>query len=181
MSLINAVDKSAKQHAALFKFATDFVKRGGDPELTFNLSGRLYKSSSGWILLTVPNALVRGVFEAMTEPGIELPPSGDDNTLNAHISVMRPEELEAIGGPDKVTERGKQFTYTLGRIYSVEPKTWAEMQKVWYIKVHSPALQQLRRSYGLTSLPNEGKFDFHITTAVLRKNVLGRNARAKSS
>lgn len=179
MSLITVTDDPPFGAALLFKLAADFAKTGGEPELVYNLSGRLYLSNSGWLLLTVPNALVRGTFSAMTEPGIELPPSGDDGVLNAHISIMKPEEIASIGGPDKITERGKQFTYTLGRIYSVEPETWSEMRKVWYVKVHSPALQELRRSYGLTSLPNEGKYDFHITVAALRKKVLGRNDTGK--
>jgi hypothetical protein len=47
------------------------------------------------------------------------------------------------------------------------------------LRVHSPELQELRRSYGLSSLPNDGKFDFHITVAIRRKNVLGRNTVSK--
>lgn len=180
MSLITVTNSPPPGVSILFKLAADFAKTGGVPEITYNLSGRLYLSSSGWILLTVPNALVRGAFSAMTEPGVELPPSGPDGVLNAHISVMRPEEVESLGGSDKITERGKQFTYTLGRIYTVEPETWSDMRKVWYIKVHSPALQELRRSYGLSSLPNEGKYDFHITIAALRKKVLGRNDTSKA-
>lgn len=154
-------------------------KSAGDAAPAYNLTGTLYRSGSGWILLQVPNALVRGVFAAMNEPGAELPPSGDDGRLNAHISVFRAEELDAIGGADAITERGKQFKYSIGRLMSVEPATWSEMGRVWFLKVHSPELQALRRSYGLSSLPNDGKYDFHVTVAVRRKGVLGRNASRK--
>jgi hypothetical protein len=44
------------------------------PELSYSLRGRLYASSSGWLLLSVPNALARGAFDALNEPGVELPP-----------------------------------------------------------------------------------------------------------
>lgn len=154
-------------------------KTAGDATPAYNLTGTLYLSGSGWILLQVPNALVRGVYAAMHEPGAELPPSGDDGRLNAHVSVFRKEELDAIGGGEKVTERGKQFKYSIGRLMSVVPETWSEMNRVWFLTVHSPELQALRRSYGLSSLPNDGKYDFHITVAARRKGVLGRNDSRK--
>lgn len=169
------------QQASWTKIGQDAVKR---PSPAYTLSGRLYMSRSGWILLSVPNDLVRGVFSAMDEPGIELPPQdsyADKMKLNAHISVMRPEELEEIGGAEKVSERGKTFKYTLGRLVSTNPSGWAHMSKVWFLNVHSPELQELRKSYGMTPRPNENKFDFHITVAVRRKGVLGRNEKSKAA
>ena len=52
----------------------------------YPLSGRLYRSKTGWLLLSVPNALVRGVYDAMTAPGAELPTTaamdvGDNSDL----------------------------------------------------------------------------------------------------
>jgi hypothetical protein len=181
MSLLKVTDKPPVWAAIAFRAGEALVKTAGDAKLVYNLSGAVYLSSSGWLLMGVPNALVRGVFSAMKEPGIELPPSGDDGQLNAHVSVMRPEEIEMIGGPSKITERGKSYQYALGRMYEVEPDGWSEMSKVWFIRVHSPELQELRRSYGLSSLPNDGKYDFHITCAVRRKKVLGRNDTAKGN
>jgi hypothetical protein len=74
----------------------------------YNMSGRLYLAKSGWLLLSVPNAFVRGVFDALTAPGAELPTTGlmnvpnvDGDVLNAHISVMTPDEVESIGA-DKI-------------------------------------------------------------------------------
>lgn len=161
----------------LFAVGGWMVKAGaGAP--AYNLSGLLYLSPSGYLLLSVPNALVRGVFAALHEPGAELPPSGSRG-LNAHVTVMRPEELELLGGPDAVTERGKQFRYTLGRFVELEPEGWPEMSKAYLLKVHSPELQQLRRSYGLSGLPHEGRHEFGVICAVKRKGVLGRNAVGK--
>jgi hypothetical protein len=177
--LLSPTNKPPLWAAVAFSMGEALVKAAGDPTISYNLAGKLYLSSKGWILLGVPNALVRGVFAAMKEPGIELPPPGAAGQLEAHVSVMRPEEIDKIGGPDKVTERGKDFTYTLGRVYSVEPDGWPDVAKVWYVKVHSPELQELRRSYGLSGLPNEGKHDFHITCAVRKRGVLSRSATAK--
>ena len=182
MSLLSVDDRPPvidRLHYRAGEIIGTFFKEAADATPAYNLAGTLYLSPSGYVLLQVPNALVRGTFAAMHEAGAELPPSGPDGKMNAHITVFHPEDLEAIGGPDKVTERGKQFRYSIGRLMEVEPDGWADMAKVWFLKVHSPELQALRRSYGLSSLPKDGKYDFHITVAVRRKKVLGRNDSRK--
>jgi hypothetical protein len=156
------------------------VKDGAASTSGYSLAGRLVASKSGRLLLEVPNALVRGVFDALHEPGAELP-TKSDGQLNAHILVMDKDELAKLGGPEKITERGHYFRYTLGSIYSVKPDGWPEMSKVWFLKVRSPELQKLRRTYGLSSLPNEGKHDFHIIVAVRRTNVLHENEVSKAA
>jgi hypothetical protein len=150
-----------------------------DPEPAYALAGPLYLSASGWVIVGVPNALVRGVFDAIVEPGVELPPPGPDGRLNAHVSVMSPDDVKLIGGPDRVTERGHQFRYTLGRLVSFEPTGWSGTSRVWALTVHSPDLQALRRSYGLSGLPRNGEGMFHVTVARRREKVLGRNETGK--
>lgn len=148
------------------------------------LAGRLYVSKSGWLLLSVPNALVRGVFDAMTAPGAELPLAGALNVpevkpdlLNAHISVMTAEEVEQIG-KDKINERGHNFHYALGPVKEITPKNIDGISRVWAIQVASPELAALRKSYGLTPLPR-GDHQFHITVAVRRTGVLRHNDVSK--
>lgn len=143
------------------------------PRPSYSLSGTLFAAQSGWIMLNVPNALVRGFFAAMDEPGVELPTR--DDRLNAHISVMRPEDVKRIGGVEKVTERGKRFRYRPVDFVSVVPVGWDDVSRVWFLVVKSPELQELRRTYGLTPLPNDNKFEFHITVAVRRRKVLYAN------
>ena len=91
------------------KLAADTVK-------SYSLTGELYLSKSGWLLLHVPNDVGRGAFKAINEHGVELPAGPDGEPYNAHVSVMRPEELEQIGGAARVTERGKEFSYSLGHL-----------------------------------------------------------------
>lgn len=179
MSVLGVTDRPPVWAAVCFQMGNELVKSAGEPEIAYNLAGRLQLSSTGFLVLSVPNAFVRGAFAAMAEPGVELPPPGPDGNLNAHVTVMQPDEVTLAGGADAISERGKQFHYTLGRVYSVEPDGWPEMAKVWFVRVHSPELAALRRSYGLSSLPGDGKHDFHITFAVRRRGVLGRNATAK--
>ena len=162
----------------IFGVGAEAVKQA-DSQVEYNLAGTLYLSSSGYLLLSVPNALLHGVFSAMHEPGIELPPPGPGGQLNAHITVCLPDELTLIGGSNKITERGKQFHYTLGRLYSMEPDGYPDVARVYGLRVHSPELQALRRSYGLSGLPRDGEGSFHVTCAIRRKGVLGRNEVAK--
>jgi hypothetical protein len=156
------------------------IKAAGAPELSYGLAGKLYASKSGWLLLQAPNDIGRAAFKALNEPGISLPTSGDAETYNAHISVMRPEELQQIGGIDKITERGKDFHYTLGPVKTVVPGTWDGVSRVWFIEVQSPELKALRRTYGLSSLPND-TYEFHITFAVRKVGVLRSNPTSKAA
>ncbi len=94
---------------------------------------------------------------------------------------MRPEEIGGIGGVDKITERGHHFGYTLGPVQEVEPEGWDGVSKVWFIRVKSTELQNLRKSYGLSPLPNDNKFDFHITIAKKRKKILQHNNVSKAA
>ena len=157
------------------------AKQAADPRPAYDMTGCLFVSPDGWLLLSVPNALVRGVFSAIDQPGVELPPWNGTRQLVAHISVMRPEELAGIGGADKVTERGKRFSYRIGGLVTVKPDGWKEVETAWLLQITSPQLQALRRSYGLSSLPNDGKYAFHVTVAIRRRGVLGRNEKAKKS
>lgn len=157
-------------------------KEAADATPVYNMVGTLYLSAaSNYLMLSVPNALVHGAFAAMHEPGLELPPPGPGGRMEAHITVMRPEELESLGGAARVTERGKQFRYSIGRLKTVVPTSWDDVSRVFYLTVHSPELLALRRSYGLSALPNNGKHEFHITVGVVRRGVLASGPAAKKS
>ena len=159
------------------------VKEAAEHAPSYGMAGVLYVSrSTGYLLLSVPNALMHGAFAALAEPGVELPPGPPGGAPSAHITVMSKEEVDAVGGPDKITERGRQFHYRIGGLTTLDnPEGWAAVARVWSIVCHAPELQALRRSYGLSSLPHGGEGVFHITVAVRRKAVLGRNTTAKGA
>lgn len=160
------------------------IKSAKTAAAEYHLSGRLYLAKSGWLLLAVPNALVRGVFDALSPAGVELPlagamnvPNVEKDILNAHISVMTAAEVAAIGA-DKINERGHTFRYSLGPVRELSPRNIDGISKVWAIQVASPELAALRKSYGLSPLMNDDH-PFHITVAVRRKNVLRDNSVGK--
>ena len=152
--------------------AFGWLYRGNKQAATnYPLAGRLYLAKSGWLLLSVPNALVRGVFDAISVTGAELPlagvmnvPNVDADVLNAHISVMNADEVNKIG-VDNINERGHMFAYKLGGMKELNVRNVDGVSKVWVIEVSSPELAALRKSYGLSPLMN-GDHAFHITVAV---------------
>lgn len=159
------------------------LKQAGGPAEdgpSYGLAGPLYHAQDGCLALGVPNAFVRGVFSALREPGVELPPGRPGGRFDARVVVMTPDELRQVGGPDRVSERGRSFAYSLGRLYSAAPADWPGVARVWYVKVYSPELQRLRLSYGLPPLPRPDADSFRLVVAVRRRGVLGRNATAKT-
>jgi hypothetical protein len=70
-----AAEPIEQQPAYLAGNALGWLASGNKQASTnYPLSGRLHLSKSGWLLLSVPNALVRGVFDALTAPGRNYPP-----------------------------------------------------------------------------------------------------------
>lgn len=166
--------------------AFGWLYRGNKQAATNHLLvGRLYVAKSGWLLLSVPNAFVRGVYDALSAPGAELPKAGllnvpnvDADIVNAHISVMNADEVAKIG-PENINERGHMFGYSLGTLKELSPRNIDGISKVWAIQVSSPELSAIRRTYGLSPLLNDHQF--HITVAVRRKKVLQDNAVSKAA
>jgi|GEM_PF-6941036 len=134
--------------------------------LSYGMKGKLYLSSSGWLLLDVPNDIGNGAFKALDELGIEQPLSRTKKRYNAHISVMAPDEVEAAGGPDKIKERGQTFSFNLGAVREIpNPHGQAHLSKAWAIEARSPELLALRRAYDLGA----PSFKFHITFATRKR------------
>lgn len=145
----------------------ELTKAASTHALTYALAGRLVLSR-GWLVLTVPAAIVRGAYDALHEPGAVLPDI-------LAIPVMTPQELTRIGDPDKITERGKQYRYSLGTVRSHEPG--GSVSKVFYVRVLSPELRKLRHSYGLSAYPKGESFQLPI--GIRQAGVLGNNEQTK--
>ena len=156
--------------------AIELIKAGGTPESIYGLKGRLYLSESGWLLLGIPNPLVRGLFSMLDVPGAELPLR--DGKLNAHVSVMTAAEVAKIG-PDSINERGKLFAFQLGPLQEVRPAGWKGVAKAYLVRIISPELKRLRQSYALPPLPNG--HEFHCTIGLKKQGVTGNNPVSKAA
>jgi ribosomal-protein-alanine N-acetyltransferase len=173
--LLEAAARSAYEQGGA---AVCLAKAAATPTKAHALAGRVYLSGSGWLLLSVPNALVRGAFDALDEPGAELPVNGEGK-LEAHVTLMSPDEVAKVGGPAKISERGHTLRYTLGAVKEVVPAGQPEHARVWYAEVDSPAIRALRKSYGLE--PYRKGYDHHITIAVRKRKVLQDNEVTKAA
>jgi len=173
MSLLFTVDIPDYRHLLLYDVVSCPEKRA-----EVKMTGLLQVTSSGYLIIGVPTALVRGIFDAMHEPGISLPNAVDEGALRAGIVVMTPAELEQAGGSDYISERGKNFTYYLGGLKETQAIGWPGVSTCWHMKIKSPDLGKLRRSYGLPTKV-EGDSDFSIVVAVRKTGVLAGNAASK--
>lgn len=140
--------------------------------------GKLYASKSGYLLLQVPNALGIGAYRALNQTGIVLP-SFEGDKYNAHITVMRPPEVASVGGFENINERGKSFAYSVVGTDSVAASSQdSNYSRYWFLRVRSPELSQLRRTYGL---PSEPDVPFHISFAARPRLILRENGISKLS
>lgn len=163
--------------------ASDFLHHrlrsvGLDKFASVRLSGLLQLLSTGQLVLSVPSALVRGLFEAMHEPGIMPPPTVDGGTTRSCIIAMTADEVTSIGGGDKISERGKSYQYQLLGLTSQPAKGWPGIGTCWHMRVISPSLTKLRTSYGLPKQLN-GNQDLSILVACRKIGVLSDNDVSK--
>ena len=175
MSLISVTDQPSPDFLRIYSEVLDLEKRAA-----VQMAGLLQATKSGHLILGVPTALVRGVFDAMSEPGISMPTSVDGGALRAGIVVMTPSELESVGGASSVSERGKQYPYSLGELVEASARGWPGVSACWHLRVKSPELGKLRRSYGLPTKV-EGDSDFSIVIACRKSGVLSSNATSKTT
>lgn len=175
MSLISVNDQPSRDFLNVYQQVLDEEKRAA-----VQMAGLLQATKSGHLILGVPTALVRGVFDAMSEPGISMPTSVDGGALRAGIVVMTPSELESVGGASSISERGKQYPYSLGELVEASARGWPGVSACWHLRVKSPELGKLRRSYGLPTKV-EGDSDFSIVIACRKSGVLSSNATSKTT
>ena len=136
------------------------------------LSGRLQAGPNDSIELTVPASLIKGVFDALHEPGAEFVVR--NNRTESAVKVMTKDEVKKIGGIDKITERGHSYNYTLGPI--VELSANGDYDKLWAISIDSKDLGEIRNSYGLETSPQLG---FYIPVGIKKKKVTEENKVSK--
>lgn len=135
---------------ALAMYSVGMAKAAAATDLHF--SGRLQVNRYQELVVQVPSSLLRGYFDALRFPGAELhQPHG---TWEPAIVVMKREELEKVGGPSVITERGKDFDY---RFTGSKSNDGCHCyQKAWYLEATSPDLEKLRQAYGLSGEPDGG-------------------------
>ncbi len=131
------------------------------------LVGKLKKTHDNFVYLDISNNIINGLYSMLSEDA-EKPPYNNKgfNNVGAHISIIGSSEYDDKE-IDNIEELGDEFEFKTGKVYSVNPEGWKEMQEVWFMDIDSPALEKLRQKYGLPKLM--GDHNFHISFAVKRK------------
>ena len=127
------------------------------------LAGKLNFISSGHLVVQVPNSLTVGAFMSINQPGFIMPSWEPGGKHNACLVVMSPEEVSSIG-PDRITERGKDFEYQITGTQRVPAGVRSDQYaERMFFSVSAPDLTRLRGSYGLGP---KGGHGFKIVFAV---------------
>ena len=129
--------------------------------------GTLKQNKDNFVYLDVSNDLINGFYRSMEESAQKTPYDKKSfNNVGAHISVIGTDEFNESEISD-IKEIGNDFSFQLKDVKSVNPSSWGEMERVWFIEVESTELEELRKKYGL-SKKLDGH-EFHITFAVKEK------------
>ena len=128
------------------------------------LKGKLKQTKNGFTYLDINDDIVDGLFSLIDEDGIKKPPYNQKkyNSIGTHISIIKDSEVEE--NDLEIKEVGKEYNFTLGEFKSTDPEGWDGVEEVYFIQVHSPELEELRKKYGL-SKKIDGH-EFHITIAI---------------
>ena len=86
----------------------------------------------------------------------------------AHIPVVPSREM-AFHYLNRVKQTGEEFSFEIEGLYSVEPTGWPEVEEVWFFKVRSLPLEDLRQSFFLPAKPNG--HSFHIAVAIKTRTL----------
>jgi hypothetical protein len=127
--------------------------------------GILRQNERGHVYLDIDNQFILALLPYLTVQGLARPPYFNlfSSPDGAHIPII-PAREAYFQDIASVSEIGREFSFELEGLYSVQPSSWPEVEEVWFFKVHCPELEQLRRKYFLPPLPG-GHF-FIIATAV---------------
>jgi hypothetical protein len=174
LGLIKGAEWLNALNAEMFSFgqAHGLMNKKAEHTSVHALAGRLQAGPSGNLELTVPSSLIKGVFDALDEPGAEFVVR--NNRTECAIKVMTKEEVDKLGGTSHITERGHSYHYTLGPI--VELPATGDYDKLWAISIKSDDLENIRKSYGLETSPQLG---FYIPVGCKKKKVTEDNAVSK--
>lgn len=111
----------------------------------FDMKGKLMRSREGHYFLQVSDSF-QTLCQSVVQPFGAQIVSG----IGSQIGVIMPSEYEKHKLWGKVGEVGKTFYFGFQGCYEIELGEHDGYEKVWIIKVQSPAIEDLREKYGLT-------------------------------
>ena len=131
--------------------------------------GVLRQNGQGLVYLDIDNRFVSMMIPYLQASGLEKPPYfhlfGAPGGAHAPVIPAREIAFQYLGAIEQV---GEEFSFEIEGLYSLEPTSWPEVEEVWFFKLHSEGLENVRRRYFLPAV-----HPFHIAVAVKpRTNIL---------
>lgn len=120
------------------------------------IAGTLKEDSRGLIYLDIANEYITSIIPFFNDPSIDLPPyfTGIFSS-GAHITIASMDEEKKLYSPLPI---GEAFSFSITGCYKASLLYDIKNKYVWYLTVSSDELQNLRKSVGLTPLPNGESF-----------------------
>lgn len=95
---------------------------------------------------------------------VEPPYFGSPESARAHLTVIYPDEMIKYG-VEKIDECEETINFIPKLCQVVRPPQMQAIDEVYFIVVEAPALDRIRKKYGLP----KREYDFHITIGVKPK------------
>lgn len=137
---------------------------------TLPLAGILKQDARGFIYLDVANEYITSIMPFFNDPAVDLPPFFHGEFQDgAHIAIATPEEEKKLFSPLPI---GEALSFSVTGCFRATITYDIDNKYIWYLTVSSDELSDLRKSIGLSSLPNGESF--YITLAY-KKTFLSLN------
>ncbi len=136
--------------------------------------GVLKRNKQGLIFLDVDNRFISTLLPYLKAHKLEQPPYFNLFTSpdGAHVPVI-PAREAAFQYLDEIEEIDQEFSFEVEGLFSMEPVSWPEVEQVWFFKIRSETLENLRRRYFLPSTP--AGHPFHIAVAVKPRPTVSKS------
>ncbi len=128
-------------------------------------TGILRQNQQGLVYLDVDNRFISMMLPYLKAHGLARPPYFNlfGSPEGAHVPVIPAREI-SFHYLEQIEHLGQRFAFEVEGLYSMEPISWPEVEQVWFFKLRSEELENLRQRYFLPALP--GGHSFHIAVAV---------------
>jgi len=138
--------------------------------------GTLRKNQQGLVYLDVDNRFISMMLPYLRAHNLVRPPYFNlfDAPDGAHVPVI-PARETAFHYLDEIEQIGKEFSFEIEGLYSMEPISWPEVEQVWFFKLRSQELEDFRQCHFLPAHP--GGHAFHIAVAVKPRVSSGHTTR----
>lgn len=122
--------------------------------------GTLKRNALNHVYLDIDDQFIHSLTPYLRSQGLVRAPYFNlfDSPDGAHITTIPSREF-FFQSLTPLPEEGLSFSFEIEGLYSLTaPASWPEVDEVWFFKVHSPELEQLRRRHFLPPRPNGHSF-----------------------